>query len=273
MSDISNLTGQDSFKRAPQYKVDEIHVQGDVSKHKFYKIDAGHFKMKHTSEEADKEKGYNITDLGTSLPVVFLKIRRVLSEYKKAPQTSLRTNEHNTSSDLVTLYGADGGAKVGLASDLRQAYQGLRTQQVVYVFVPSLKKVCKLIVKGSSLGSEAKADGVMGFYDYLSSFNKNNERVHEHFTNLKAIAEGDYFTISFEKGAKLSDEQITKIETLVKEVHAEVSAVDEYYKEKHSTFAKKGEVKDLPTIQTEEADVPDAIEYPEEDIDPESIPF
>ena len=278
MSDISNLTGQASFNRSPEYKVDEIHIQGDASKHKFYKIDTGHFKVKHTSGEQDKEKGYLITDAGTELDVIFLKIRRVLSEYKKAPQTSLRTNEHNTKDDIVTLYGADGGPKVGLASALREAYQGLRTQQIVYVFVPSMKKICKLVVKGSSLGSEAKAEGVLGFYDYLSTFSKDKAHVHEHFTKLKAVAEGDYYTISFERGEKLDDARIAKIEDLVREVHASTTAVDEYYKLKHAKVlpptGTTSVVKDLPTIQTDGSENQNTgVDYPEEEINPEDIPF
>lgn len=277
MSDISNLTGQANFNRSPQYKVDEIHVQGDVSKHKFYKIDAGHFKLKHTASEADKEKGYLITDLGTNLDVIVLKIRRVLSEYKKAPQTSLRTNEHNTKDDIVTLYGVDGGNKIGVASQIREMYQGLRTQQVVYVFVPSMKKICKLIIKGSALGSEAKAEGVMGFYDYLATFSKDKAHVHEYFTKLKAVPEGDYFTISFERGEKLSDERIAKIEDVVREVHANVSALDEYYKLQHAKVlppqGTANVVKDLPSIQMDTQEVDTGIEYPEEEINPEDIPF
>jgi hypothetical protein len=271
--DIQNMTGQDNFKRAPQYKIDELHVQGDRSKHKFYQITEGHFKIKHVSQEPDKEKGYLITDAGVELKVVFLKIRRILSEYKKATNSYIKTSEHNKGDDIVTLYGADGGNRIGVASDLRNEFQGLRTQQIVYVFVPSMKKVMKLVVKGSSLGSESKAEDVLGFYQYLGTFNTDNQRVHEYITKLVAIPEGDYFTTSFIRGEKLTDEQIPKIEELIREVHTQVTAIDDYYKEKHAKFAvPAGATGALPVIQVE-VDEPDTVEYPEEEISPEDIPF
>lgn len=279
--DTTSKTGQDNFKRSPQYKLDELHVQGGDSKSKKWPIEIGHFKLKNTSGEPEEKEGYAQKDLGTEIEVVFLKIRRKLSKYWKAPKTSWNTNEHDRGSDVVSLYGTDGGEKIGVADELRQQYPEIRTQQIIYCFVPSLKKVVRLIVKGSGLGSDSKAEGVMGFYDYLSSFNKDNQHVHEYLTVLKAIPESDYYTTQFIRGAKLSDEQIGKINGLVDVVHDKVTEIKKYYDEKHAKFMNKpaeSSVKAIPTIQMD-ADVdtgnvdPNAIQYPDEEINIEDIPF
>lgn len=279
--DTTSKTGQDNFKRSPQYKLDELHVQGDVSKSKMWPIEVGHFKLKNTAGEPDGENGYAQKDLGAEVQVVFLKIRRKLSKYWKSPKTSWNTNEHDRGQDVVSLYGVDGGEKVGVADDLRKMYEELRTQQIIYCFVPSLNKVVRLIVKGASLGSENKAEGVMGFYDYLNSFNKDNAHVHEYITILKGIPESDYYTIQFVRGEKLTDERIAKINGLIDVVHDKVTEIKKYYDEKNAKFIAKpaeSSVKTIPTIQID-ADVdtgsvdPNAIQYPDEEINIEDIPF
>lgn len=274
--DISTLTGQSNYSKAPSYLLNEISVQGgDPKRDAAYPIEGGKIKMKFKTVEPDDKKGYKAEDIGSEADVVFLKIRRKLSQYRKG-QLTLQTNEHTSAYDQVLLFGDDGGTKTGKAMDLRKEYQGLRTQQIVYVYFPARKEVCRLLIKGSSLGSESKADGVLGFYDYLSQFNNDGQHVHEYFTKLKAIPESDYYTMTFERGAKLSADQQKKVNDLIKDVHAKVQRIDTYYADKIKQLGgdpEKAAVAEAEIKTIEMGDDEENVEYPAENINPEDIPF
>jgi hypothetical protein len=64
-------------------------------------------------------------------------------------------------------------SETGIAADLRQKYDGLRTVEIIYALlcIPGLvSELVRVPVKGSSLGSEAKADTTTDLYSYICSF-------------------------------------------------------------------------------------------------------
>lgn len=248
---IAELTGESAYKKAPEYKLNEIRLNGNEGK----------FYLKRVLEGKGEDGKYKKTLIDASdLQVVFLKHRRVLSQFRKNEPT-LQTNEHNHKDDYVMLFGAN---EKGKASELRQKYQGLRTQQIVYAFVPSLNQIAKIVIKGSSLGSDAKEKDVMGYYEYLGSFSKD-EHSWQYYTSLKPIKEsgqmGSYYAIQFSRGSKLHDERLDKVASMIEEVHGHIVEMDNYYNQKTAQQI------------TNEVQVVDTIDYPEEEINSEDIPF
>jgi len=273
MQDVSSKTGEGIYRRAAM-SLNEITFNGNDGI--FFERD----KDAKKDEKTNKYPKTQITQEGESISVVFLKIRRVLASFSK--KASMRTNEHNHKNETVTLYKAD-GKEFGLAKDLRDKYPQLKTQQVVYCWIPGDKnltdgRIVRLVVKGSSLGSDYKhGTEVLKFYDYLQSF-ANNEHSHEFITELKPVKEegpqGDYYAISFVKGRKLDESESEFVATTIDDIHERITAIDERLK---SNFGKPMDAA-VPADATVDEDVEDipTIQQGDDtgsDIDVDSIPF
>jgi len=219
--ELVEMSGEKAYRKPKSLQLNTITFNGKEGKFVFTDILSG--------RGADNK--YTKKDLGTQVELVFLKIRRILSKYKKAPAISLQTNEHSTTKDVVMLYGAN---EKGVAGEIREKYPELRTQQIVYAYVPLLKQMVRLSVKGASLGSENKSKDVKGFYDYLTSF-ANDEHSFEFMTVLKPIQEsgelGAYFAINFIKGGLITDEVIQKeVSDNLTKAFLSIKTIDDYYK-------------------------------------------
>jgi hypothetical protein len=280
--EINEMTGVGP-KKVEGMKLNKIALNGRDGK--FVKTLLLNEKVK---DEEGKEV-FDKKDLGKELEIVMLKHRRFLSEFDPKGN-SKQTNEHNTKNDYVTLFiGRE--KEQGIASELREKYPKLRTVQVVYAFIPSLNETVRLEIKGASLQSESTAKGVLKYYDYLGSFD-NDEHSWQFKTKLSLVKEqgnaGPYYAISFVKGDKLTDEQMDKVASLIKEIHTVTKAQDDYslsridkgiiktpeereeervakFKanvKEHNAKVDKGEI---ATVQIQD--------YPEEEINPEDIPF
>lgn len=256
--EISKMTGEKSSK-APEYKLNEISFNGKNGK----------FILREILKGKNSENKYDKKDLGSDLNCVFLKHRRILSSFKKVNGVNeiKSTTEHSHKDDFVYLFGAK---EKGVASQLREKYAELKTRQIVYAYVPELKEVVRLVVKGSSLGSNQKSKDVLGYYDYLSSFEKD-EHCWQHITKLVPVEEtndmGTYYAMSFIKSDKLDEEKIEKCVALIKEIHNYVTEYDAHYAEMNK--------KPVDQISEDvEANVDyDDDDYPTENINPEDIPF
>lgn len=269
-------TGQSAMARAPKYLLPTIQLQGSDQKRKANNpVPAGEWKLTHTEAEKQAGESYAIESLGKDIEVVILKIRRKLSWYRKlgGKEDVISTNEHNTLYDTVTLFGLEGGSRVGKASDFRKEFEKLKTQQVLYVYVPKIKRICRLIIKGSQLGSQTAVEGKVAFYEYLAKVNEAKVHVHAIMTRISSMPEDDYFTCTFSMGQPLTPTKLKQSEAWVDEVHEKVSVVDAWYKARQDrevppTAAAKD---DLPVIDAGDDEVP--VDYPQEDINPDDIPF
>lgn len=251
---LAEMTGEKGYKKAPEYRLNELRLNGNEGK----------FYIKMMTEEKGTDGKYRKVPIDASeVQVIFLKHRRVLAQYKKN-EPSLQTNEHNHKDDYVMLFGVN---EKGRASDLREKYPALRTQQIVYAFVPSLNEIVKVVIKGASLGSDSKDKNVLGYYEYLGKFGKD-EHSWQYFTVLKPVQESSsmasYYAIEFVRGEKLEEERIEKVAGMIEEVHGHIVEMDSYYKQKTAQ-----------QIVVDNVDVPpaDELEYPTDDINPEDIPF
>lgn len=272
MEDLSQLTGEAGYKKAPTLSLNQIALNGKT----------GTFTKKLMAEDKGEDGKFQKQDLGKEIEVVFLKHRRRLFKYN-ATTRSLETNEHNSKSDRVILYGPN---EKGTAEELRLKYPELRTQQIVYAILVSTGEVVRILVKGASLSSERTEKGVMKYYEYLSSF--GDEHSYQYKTILKPVEEtgpmGGYYCISFTRGDKLTEQQLEKVATAIKETHASIVKMDEYYRNKNAVEAAQelDAARGMPAGQGDadkrmdaivnNTDV-DTIEYPDEEINLEDIPF
>jgi hypothetical protein len=108
----------------------------------------------------------------------------------------------------------------------------LRTVQIVYALLLTTAnepELVRITVKGASLGSEAKAEGVPTFYQYISSFPRE-AHMWEYITELSAVVEEGaktYFAIDFKQLTKLTPEELTLAEAKLREVAQNCRDVDE----------------------------------------------
>ena len=262
MEDVSHMTGEGNFKRSNRYS--EVTFNG--SKGEFYYRDK-------ESEKDETTGKFPKENLGKEIGLVFLKVRRILQAKYKPNTQSLRTSEHNVKGDTVILYEGKDRKGIVLADGELAKGRGLYTNQIVYCYLPVKKEVVRLIVKGASLGSDKTAKGVLKFYDYMQSF-KEDDHLHNFVTKLVPVGEegpqGTYYAIDFQRGEKLDETKQEKVISLIKEVHESITKNDAAM----NLNAPNVSLDTLPEIQTDDGyDDEEGIKYPEEEINPEDIPF
>lgn len=256
---MAEMSGENAYRKPKGLVLNTVTFDGKRGVYIYKNIKKG----KNSEGKFDKES------LGEQVDLVFLKIRRILSKFRK-DKPSLSTSEHTSKDDIVMLYGAN---EKGKASVLREKYPELRTHQIVYAYLLGKQEMVRLVVKGASLGSNAKAKGVMGFYDYLGSFEKD-EHSFEYVTRLTPIEEagelGSYFAINFTKGEKIADE--SELQKSVQEnllvAFNSIKEIDEYYKNSDASKIEKD------TAEERAAGVDTGSDFDgDDDINPEDIPF
>lgn len=265
---LEEMSGES--KTSPRLPLNEIQFNGQNGKYVY--ID----KLGGLVEQPDGKKKYNKEDLGENIKVIFLRVRRKLRQFRKG-ENPLTTNEHNSKYDMLTLFGADSIVK-GSNDDLREKFTGLKTNQIVYALLMregADPELVRIVVKGASLGSEAKAKDVYDFYSYIASFKMKGREDHfyEFITELGKVQEegnmGGYFAMNYAEGRKLTAEEMNDLVVpKMKEVFDFITASDEYYKTKNVEDLQKERL-----ATKAEAEGLDVIEYPDEEINPEDIPF
>lgn len=214
----------------------------------------------NTDKELGPNESYETTPLPAEFGVVFIKSRRKLVESDQNGIV-MSTTEHDTKDDYVLLFKDGKKLDEGIGSDLREKYPKLRTWQVVYVRYKG--EINRLTVKGLSLSNgENKA----GYYDYLNSFDsEKNEAMFDFMTNVSVVKpqiEGEvknFFAFHYERGEELTDEQKSAVVSDFTMVHENAEAT--------RVRAK------VQQPQASEVTPSATSEYPEQEINPEDIPF
>lgn len=259
MNDLAKMSGENESGGPPKLILNQIRINGKTGNFIFEDIKSG------AKEEEKGKKVYRKTVLGKEITVTFLKVRRKLVQFRK-DKKSLTTTEHNHPGCRVVLFGDT--TESGIASEIREAYPMLKTQQIVYGLYKD--ELVRIIIKGASLGSKNKEKTVEDFYSYIGkAFDKSKD---EHFYNFETEMYskeesgdlGSYYCASFKKGDKIED--LTEVSEKMKQAYDYCMAYDDYYvskfvKESNGEVAVKKDVSNLETI-----------EYPEEEVEGE-IPF
>lgn len=254
--EIAQMTGEAQYRKPQLLKINSLKLNGETGK----------FVLTHLTEPKGEDGRYVKEEIDGSVELVFLKIRRRLIEASRDGIVR-STSEHNTPNDVVVLFNQkDNTTEKAPAREIRDKYEVLRTEQIVYARFRG--QVVRLSVKGASLGSADKSKEKMDFYKYLTSF-QEDAHFYEYKTRLDAIEEGEtrkYYCINFARGEKLTDEQLGKVYEDIKMVHESCSKFDKYY-----DVSTVREIKQ--DIEKESIEGKNDVEYPEEEINPEDIPF
>lgn len=272
----AEMSGEGTYRTPRSLELNEILINGDGGVERqadgTFKEKGGYLR-KRIKIGAKKDTKPEEINLGKSVQVVFLKIRRRLIERGEKGTIICSTGEHNSPDSLTQLYVSLSKERyTGVASELRSRFPGVRTIQVVYALLLGVNEpeLVRVIVRGAALGSEAKAEGVQTFYQYISSFPKG-EHMYEYVTVLSPIAEKgqqDYFTIKFDRGERLDD--VTQ-----KFAYAKLEEVFENCKAQDQALAEKVAALPQATVKSETtvASSGPGIDYPKDEINPDDIPF
>lgn len=271
------MSGEATYRGPRPLELNEVSLNGDgdvkqIAPGKF-EPKGGYFRKRILIGKPQDEKPEEI-NLGSTIKVVFLKIRRKLVERGDKGAIVRSTSEHTSKNDVVTLFDSKTGKRVvGVAADLREQYEGLRTVQIIYALLcagPNEPELVRLIIKGASLGSEAKAENVMDFYRYLGSF-RGDEHVWQYQTILSSVREEgakSYYVIDFKRGDRLDDASQEFAIAKLKDVHAKCTEIDAA----RAAKIAKADVQ-VETAAEEGSAEGGEVEYPADEIDPDSIPF
>jgi hypothetical protein len=235
--DLAELSGESDYRQPRTLELNEVSLNGDadVTETSPGKFDrkGGFFRKRLLVGRTNRDLKPEEQNLGASVRLVFLKIRRKLVECADKGEIIRSTTEHNTKADAVTLYDSRTNQSVrGVAADLRKLHEGLRTVQIVYALLltnTSEPELVRLTVKGASLGSEAKLPDVMDFYTYIASFPRN-EHMWQYGTILEPVLEQgrkSYYAINFTHGEKLDPETLVLAEEKLREVALNCREVDD----------------------------------------------
>jgi len=274
--DYAEASGESTYRAPRALELNEVSINGDADAREVEgKLvrKGGYFRKRVLVGKKKDEKPEEV-NLGAPIKVVFLKIRRRLIERTSKGEIVCSTSEHNSKTDAVTLYvSATKEQKRGIAEDLRKQYPGLRTVQVVYALLLDGKgepELVRLTVKGASLGSEAKAEGVPTFYEYISSF-PDGEHMWEYVTELHPVIEEGaktYFAIDFKRGKKLDERTLALAKEKLMDVALNCRKVDEA---RAAKFVQSAKVETASAEEHEEE--ASGIKYPTEEVNPDDIPF
>lgn len=239
--ELAKLAGEEHYLRAPRMNYPTIRMNGKVGK--FFRNVA----------PTEKDGKYTKEDLGVLFRGVILRVRRRLVDFSGGYQT----NEHDSSKQNVILFQKGKKVDSGDYVHMREKYQKLKTEQVLYVLVG--KDVFKLIVAGSSLmrGDSKPAESIP-FYEYLGSFDKaKDEHVFQYYTDFTPVEEtgklGAYYSVSFVRGDKLSDAEMDIVAEKLKVLATQIQSNDTSVHEDKKESVEQPDAEDeLPTIQVED---------------------
>jgi hypothetical protein len=279
IDELAEAAGETHWRRVAPLELNEVSLNGSgAMKQVDGKMEpaGGYFRKRILTGNRNRNEKPAELDLGKSIKIVFLRKRRKLVERGGTDGKILRaTNEHNHPKEAVTLFDTlSGKSEDGIAGDLRTKYGGLRTVELIYALLitdDAEPELVRIPVKGSSLGSDAKADTTTDLYKYMSSFSPD-EHMWEYYTILTPVFEQgkmSYFAIDFKRGDRVEGDVLgSAVAPWLRVVRDNVAAVDRSRQEKIAAAVTAPET----TIEAEVQEEP-AAKYPEDDINPDDIPF
>jgi len=249
---MASMSGDSGLGKPPKYVVPLIRFNGNRGEYRKISYDADGNKVE--------------TPLTNPVQFVILKKRRLLSHY--SPNGSYFTNEYDSPNQQVSLFKNVAGTvtheATGIATDLREQFQQLRTHEVIYLLHEG--QVCKMEVKGGSLGN---------YYDYQKSLQDEDLHGFQVLTSVSsesAKSEGgmSYYKITFQKLVLTTS--LDEVEAHMTEVSSNLKKLDDYFAAKSrsnspANVAHLDKVMDDMTAPTEKT-----IQLDEEP-NPDDIPF
>jgi hypothetical protein len=286
IKELAEAAGETHWRRVSPLELNEVSLNGSGSMTQVApgKLEpaGGFFRKRLYAGHRNRNEKPEEVNLGKEIKIVFLRKRRKLVERGGVDGSIVRaTNEHNQPKEAVTLYHAETKqSETGIASDLRVKYGGLRTVELIYALLMTdagEPELVRIPVKGSSLGSEAKAETTTDLYKYMASFD-SKEHIWQYYTVLSPVFEQGkmaYFAIDFKRGERIDDETLANVVApTLRKVRDNCAAVDQSRQEKIAAgiTAPAAEPTEVAPEEGHDA-AAGGIEYPADEINPDDIPF
>lgn len=213
-----------------------------------------------TAGEKDEEGRYPRIELSKPFSCIFLiKRTRLIKTGPKGIEGF--TDEYADANEVVKYYVRDriSGAleqkDEAPAQELRDRYE-LKTEVIQYVRHKGT--IMRLRAKGLSI---APNDAKNGYFDYIFGLGEG-ENIWTFATNINTTQtttdNGTFYRMTFAKGDALTEKQIENVEDQMRDLYAKLT---NYEATKNITEDKHTEIKALKA------------DYPQEDINPDDIPF
>lgn len=244
--ELAEAAGETHWRRVAPLELNEVSLNGDGSTDEVapgqFVRKGGYFRKRILTGNRNRNEKPKEENLGAPIKIVFLRKRRKLVERGGTDGKIVRaTNEHNHPKEAVTLYHADTNtSEDGIAHDLKQKYgvRNLKTVELIYALLMTEGNEPELIripIKGSSLGSEVKADTTTDLYSYMSSFSPD-EHMWEYYTVLSPVLEKgkqQYFAVDFKRGTPIEGDVLANaVAPALRKVRDNCAAVDQSRQEK-----------------------------------------
>jgi len=236
-------------------KLNEVSLNGDTGKFSMIDLIGG-------KQEDGK---YKTEELGDIVKGVILKMR--WRYFKLTPdgdgyKVTSSSEYDNKHEDEVVVFGKD---DKGLAKEMKEKYE-LGTQRVLYTYLPDHKQVVRLNVKSSALDGSDNPNGEKGLFEYQNEIEELLELPIDFVTEFGKVKrdgrkEGDYYyAMTFKKARELSETEREKCVAQLTDIHDKTKSV-------------KVVATEQQLDQVVEAPEESKVDYPENTIDPDSIPF
>jgi len=224
----------------------------------------GVFIYKKFLDPKDESGNYPFVKLDVrSIEGTIIAVRRKLQYWSDDDNKVFSTSEFNKNTEEITFYGKNGAEK-GTAETLRTKYPNLKTLAIIYFVSSKTGEMVRLNCKGLGLQPEEnKSLEYAGLFQYLGRFEDGllpSQVITKVMFVPKDITNGrktkTYQAMRFEMGDKIEDKV-----TLAK--------IEEFQSLVLSQFGKEA-VKEVKEIDNS---VGDTIEYPDEEVNIDDIPF
>jgi len=273
--DLASMSGETTYQSVRLPVLDEIGINGNDGK--FYVKRKTLPKEKVVDEFGETKETYPKEALGKTVELVWLKLRRQLIE-KTNEGVVRQTNEHNTKTDVVSIYHYNGQATEHgiLASEINGddgLYPKMKVHQLVYAMDIATGHLYKLVIKGGSLSMQERPKEATLFYGYISSMGKD-----EHFYTMTNVMTSTIYKTSlgakyyadFTKGRVLTEEEKATVKENMTRLHA---IITEYDKSKVTVKADPiNATSTAPLVEGKGMELPD-IDYGDTGVDVDDIPF
>lgn len=260
---LAAALGTDEYNAMPAFNnYDELKMNGQ----------SGTFVLTRYSQEKGAD-GYEAANVAEPVRIVFLKPRRKFLEFADK-QLVAASHEYNSRKQSITLSDGTVHADEKALKAARPNGKVVVVQYGLYKFADATG-VVKLPVSGMSLYSED--DEPLRFYNYMQAFNKD-EHAFEYITEVTTTPlqgdKGVYYAMAFKKADHLDDNMLGFVEAQATKLLTELAEEDARNAKRLPTVGKKATASDASTDKAfNDLTAPSGIEYPEEDINPDDIPF
>ncbi len=252
-NNLDELSGATNYQSSQLPKYDEISLDGNFGNYNVKMKTQPRAKV--VEDGVEKEK-YPTQELGKSIELVWLKVRRQLVESDDKGVVR-QTNEHDAKHETVTIKHYTGQAEEKVLSSTIQGQTGIypkmKVRQIIYALNLKNQNIYRIISKGMSNSMQEKPEDAVLFFDYIYSF-KDEDRFYKTTTvmesrEIKTKIGMKYYT-TFKKGRSLTDEEQKLVAEKMQEVHTAVNKVSKVV-----------------------VDEPESIDYETGEVNVEDIPF